>query len=80
MVCKYLPAHSNSSFAFGNFLDFFSPNIFVLQLVESADEEPKHNRELMVYNIVVLTIVTRGTLRCPELIHLITAGWYPLTS
>ena len=74
MVCKYLPAHSNSSFVFWNFLDFFFPNIFILQLVESADEGPKHNRELMVYDTVVLTVVTSCTLRYSELIHLIIAS------
>lgn len=31
---------ANSSFAAWNFLEFFSPNIFHLRLVESPDAEP----------------------------------------
>ena len=40
MLYKSLLAHGKFKFSFWNFLEFFPPNIFNPQLVESADEEP----------------------------------------
>ena len=57
ILCKQLPHTKNSTAAFWNFLEFFFPNIFYLQLVDSKEADPRAMKGQLYYSVTIFSLL-----------------------